>query len=97
MEESVDKRVCRERNALLEKRASLQKRVGRRQRKARFSLQTRLSHRHIIMYKDVKNDLIEIAEEIEERFYNEEEGIFTTFKFQRFVQQTFIRDGEDDN
>jgi hypothetical protein len=47
--------------------------------------------------EEVENDLITIAEEIEERFFNRDQGIFTTFEYQRFVRQTFIRGEEVEN
>jgi len=46
--------------------------------------------------QEVENELIEIAEGIEDRFFNGEEGVFSAFEFQRYVQQTFIRGGGDD-
>ncbi len=41
---------------------------------------------------EVHEDINEIANEIEERFFNGNEGIFKAFEYQQFIQPTIVRD-----
>ncbi len=42
---------------------------------------------------EVDEDLNQIANEIEERFFNGNQGIFRAFEYQKFTQQIRVRDG----
>ncbi len=46
--------------------------------------------------QEVDEDLKQIANEIEEHFFNGNQGIFRAFEYQQFIQPAFVRDGEND-